>query len=148
MSALNVLITSPIEEDYLHQIASVDPGIKIWEGSELAGGEARGDPASKEKLDTMLVQAEVIYVFMPPENIIQRAPRIKWIHTGLAGVDRILDADIIKSPVILTNGKGAHTVPVAEVALEMMIMFAKKAPLSFQLKQEKMAAVSSCITSL
>ena len=37
MSALNVLITSPIEEEYLHQIAAVDPEIKIFEGSELAG---------------------------------------------------------------------------------------------------------------
>lgn len=137
MSTLNVLITSPIEEEYLHQIAAVDPEIKIFEGTELAAAEARGDMAAKKKLDDMLAQAEVIYVFRPPENIIKRAPMVKWIHTGLAGVDRILDADIINSPVILTNGKGAHTVPVAEVALEMMMMFAKKAPLSFQLKQEK-----------
>ncbi|MFC1892388.1 hypothetical protein ACFLZT_08360 [Thermodesulfobacteriota bacterium] len=96
MSTLNILVTSPIEEEYLQQIAKVSPEIKIFEGSELAAAESNGETGSKEKLDAMLAQAEVIYVFRPPRNIIKRAPRVKWIHTGLAGVDRILDTDIIK----------------------------------------------------
>ena len=134
---LNILITRAVEEECLRQIAAVSPEIKVWDASDIATAEDRGDFSSSEKLDVLLAETEVIYGFWAPKNFVARAPKLKWIQTMLAGVEHILDTDMVESSVILTNGKGVHTTPCAEVALEMMLMFAKQAPVYFQFKQEK-----------
>ena len=54
-----------------------------------------------------------------------------------AGVDRFLDSEFRQSPVILTNVSGIHATPIGEFILEMMLMFAKRAPFCFELKQKK-----------
>jgi phosphoglycerate dehydrogenase-like enzyme len=137
MSQLNVLVTRAVEEECLRQIATVSPEIEIWDASDIVAAEDRGDFSSREKLDALLAETEVIYGVRAPKNFITRAPKLKWIQTMLAGVEGILDADMVRSSVILTNGKGVHTTPCAEVALEMMLMLAKQAQVYFQFKQEK-----------
>jgi len=137
MRQVNVLITHSIEEAHLRQFTAISPDIKIWDGSNFTVAEQGRDSTLSEEFNAILAQAEVIYGFRPPREVIARAPNLKWIQTVLAGVDHILSPDIVQSSVILTNAKGVHTVPVAEVALEMMLMFAKQAPTYFQMKQEK-----------
>lgn len=142
MDTLNVLVTSSIGEECLRQIADVSPKIELWDASDLwdapdiVTAERKGD-TTNEKFEALLAQAEVLYGYRPPQNVIARAPKLKWIQTMLAGVDHILADDIVQSPVILTNTRGIHASPVSEIALEMMLMFAKQAPLCFQAKQEK-----------
>ena len=55
---LNVVITRSIEEECLRRIADVSPGIVLWDASELAAAEERGELASKEKYDSILARAE------------------------------------------------------------------------------------------
>jgi len=55
----------------------------------------------------------------------------------IVGVDYNIYADIFKSPVIVTNARGMHGTQVSELVLEMMLMFAKQAPLCFQMKQKR-----------
>ena len=142
MESVNVLVISSISEQSLRQIAAVSPRIKLsdasnlWDAPDMVTAERKGD-ISNEKFDALLAQAEVIYGFRPPQNVIARAPKLKWIQTMLAGVDHILDNDIVQSPVILTNTSGIHGTPVSEVVFMMMLMFAKEAPSCFQLKQRK-----------
>jgi phosphoglycerate dehydrogenase-like enzyme len=137
MSQVNVLITHKIDEEYLHQIKIVSPEIKVWDVSNLVEAEEKGDLTAAKELDALLAETQVIFGFAAPRNVLTRAPNLKWIHTMLAGVERILDADMVRCPVILTNSKGAHDTPCAETALEMMLMLAKNAPIYFQNKQEK-----------
>jgi len=134
---LNVLITRPLEEECLRRIAAVSPDIKIWDASDLAAAEKGGDFTSSEKFDAMLAQAEVLYGFEPPENVIARAPKLKWFQTMFAGVDFPPFADILQSPVEVTNTRGMHGTQASELVFEMMLMFAKQAPLCTQMRREK-----------
>ena len=136
MGRVNILITHEIDEEYFRQIRGVGPEIEVWDASKLVAAEERENITSS-KLDTLLAETQIIYGFMAPRNVLTRAPNLKWIHTMLAGVERILDVDIVRSPVILTNSKGTHDTPCAETALEMMLMLTKNAPIYFQNKQEK-----------
>jgi len=142
MDSINVLVISSIGEENLRQISDVSPKINLqdasglWDAPDMITAERKAD-FSNEKFDALLAQADVIYGFRPPDNIVTRAPRLKWFQTMLAGVDHVLTGDFVKSPVILTNTSGIHGTPVGEVALEMMILFAKKAQLCFESKQMK-----------
>lgn len=137
MESVNVLVTTPIGDELLQQITAVSPRIKLSNVSELVRAEQRGDFARKDELDALLAQAEVIYGLRLPRNVIVRAPKLKWVQVMSAGVDRFLDDEFRQSSVIMTSVSGMHATPIGEIVLELMLMFAKQAPLCFQLKQEK-----------
>jgi len=134
---INVLVTTPIGDELLQQITNVSPRIRLSNVSELTRAEQRGDFARKNELDALLAEAEVIYGLRLPKSVIDRAPKLKWIQVMSAGVDRFLDDEFRKSSVIITNVSGIHATPIGEIVLGLMLMFAKQAPLCFQLKQEK-----------
>ena len=137
MESINVLVTSVIGDECLQHIAEVSPKIKLADVSGLLRAENRGDSASKEKLDDLLAEAEVIFGLRLPQDVTSRAPELKWIQLMSAGVDRFLDSEMVERPVILTNVSGIHATPISEFVLGLMLMFAKNVPMHFQLKQEK-----------
>ncbi len=137
MESVNVLVTSRMEDECLRQIVSVSPKVKLTDVSDLSRAEYRGDSASKEKLDDLLAEAEVIFGARLPQSVIARAPKLKWIQVTSAGVNRFLDTEMVESPVIMTNVSGIHATPIGEFVLGLMLMFVKQAPLCFQSKQEK-----------
>jgi D-2-hydroxyacid dehydrogenase (NADP+) len=136
MGQLNIVITRPLEEDCLREIMAVSPETQLWDASDLVAAEQRGDFTSREKLDAMLAHAEVIYGW-PPQNVITRAPNLKWIQSLSAGLDYSSFADIYKSPVTVTNTRGMHGIQISELVFEMILMLAKQAPLCFRAKQER-----------
>jgi phosphoglycerate dehydrogenase-like enzyme len=66
----------------------------------------------------------------------KRAPNLRWIQTPLAGVDAFLTPEIVSGPVILTNARGVG-IRVAETAMLLMLMLAKKTPLFERYRREK-----------
>ena len=137
MGPVNVMINALIGDELLRQITDVSPRIRLSNIYELARAEQRGDFASKDKLDALLAEAEVIYAFRLPNDVIARAPKLKWVQVMSAGVERFLDNEFRQSSVIMTNVSGIHAIPIGEIVIELILMFAKQAPLCFQLKQEK-----------
>jgi len=152
MDNINVLVRSEIGEKCIRQIEEVSPRIKIlhaykiWD-APLTVIDENKDPGtlfdasfSSDEYDALLAQAEVFYGFNPPKNIAKRCPRLKWFQFMGTGVDHLFTADFadfVKSRIILTNMSGVGASPMAETVLEMMLMFAKNAPLCFQAKKEK-----------
>jgi len=79
----------------------------------------------------------VIYGFRLPQNVVERSPRLKWVQMTSAGVDKSLDEDLRKSPVIMTNVRGMHAATMSEFVMGEMLMFAKGAQHCFQQKEGK-----------
>jgi len=134
---VNVLVTTPIEQEYLDQIAAVSPRVKVTNVSSLTKADQEDSYVPGSEFDTVLAEADVIYGLRLPQNLTRRAPRLKWVQVMSAGVERFLDAGLRKSPVTLTNVSGIHATPIGEFVLEQMLMFAKGAALCFELKQKK-----------
>jgi len=145
MESLNVLVVTPAfdrsmphaDEECLRMIKSVSSQISVKDGAALTVAELRGYFSGKEKLDALLAETDIIFGFIAPPNTITRAPRLKWIQVTSAGVDRWRDTDTWKSRIILTGVSGIHATPIGEFVLGLMLMFAKGAPLSFQMKQKR-----------
>ena len=135
---VRVVLTTPVEESNLQKIRAVSERLKVDQLSPLILAERKGDGSKKGELDALFGEAEVVYGWIHhfPKNLLSRSPRLKWIQTMSAGVDR-LPEDLMKSPVRIANASGLHGTPMAEVALQMMLMFAKDAPSCFQMKQRK-----------
>jgi phosphoglycerate dehydrogenase-like enzyme len=145
VESLNVLVITPAfdkstpvaYEEILRQIARVSPVINVRDASVLAHAEFHGDKAAKEQIDVLLAEAEVIYGLILPHDIVVRAPKMKWFQTMSAGVDSFARTDIWHSSVKITGVSGIHAIPIGEFVLEFMLMFAKQAPLCFQMKQKR-----------
>ena len=135
---VRVVLTTPVEESNLQKIRAVSERLKVDPLSSLILAERKGDGSKKGELDALFGEAEVVYGWVHhfPKNLLSRTPRLKWIQTMSAGVDRMPE-DIMKSPVRVANASGLHGTPMAEVVLQMMLMFAKDAPSCFQMKQRK-----------
>ena len=143
---MNVLVARWLEEGYRSQIAAVDPRIRVFYAAEQIAAETkrpRGpidqapDEGADVELDSLLREAEVIYGLRFPQNILERAPRLKWVQTSSAGVDTLLDTKLWQSDVILTTTSGIHVIPMREHVLGMMLMFVRHAPIYFVNKQRK-----------
>ncbi|MFC1918763.1 D-2-hydroxyacid dehydrogenase [Chloroflexota bacterium] len=137
MKPVNIIVTKDIGKECLEQINNLSPRIKLTDATDLLHAEQSKDSAAKEKLDTLLAAVEVIYGNGLPQNLIARAPKLKWIQVTSAGANRFLDKDMVESPVILTNTSGIHAIPISEFVLGLMLMFVKQVPFLFQTKQEK-----------
>ena len=135
---IEVVLTTPLDEQSVQKIASSGKGISINQVSPLIVAERRGNDSEKERLDLLLREAEVLYGYIHhfPRDLSKRVSRLKWIQSMTAGIDRLPD-DIMKSPVRVTNTSGIHGTSIGEVVLEMMLMFIKDAPACFQMKQNR-----------
>lgn len=54
------------------------------------------------------------------------ATKLRWIHALTAGVEFLLFAETQASPVMITNSKGIHGIPMAEHVLGMMLSFTRR----------------------
>ncbi len=137
MGTVNILVSTPIGEENLNQITAVSQRIKVQDIWDLSRADYKSDSSAKDKLDIELADAEIVYGLRLPRDLIVRAPKLKWVQVMSAGVDRFLDSDFRRSPVILTNVSGIHATPISEFVMEQMLMFAKNAPFCFEQKQKK-----------
>ncbi|MEA3253588.1 MAG: D-2-hydroxyacid dehydrogenase [Chloroflexota bacterium] len=139
MQPINVVVTNSIGGECLQQIDRVSPGIQVKDVSGLARAERKGDLSHGEELDALLAEAEVLYALKLPQNIIARAPKLRWIQMISTGVDRALDSEpaLRRSSVVMTCMSGCHETSIAEFVLMLMLMFVKQTPGCFQQKQDK-----------
>jgi len=140
MERVNVLFISDIpgriDDEGREWIVNVSPKVNFTDASDIAQAERNGDATAKSRLDALLAEAEVIFGRIL-ENITARAPKLKWVQTVTAGVDRWQNNSIMKSSVILTSVSGIHATPISEFVLGLMLMIVKRAPQYFELKQIK-----------
>jgi phosphoglycerate dehydrogenase-like enzyme len=52
-------------------------------------------------------------------------PNLRWVHSRSVGLERSLFPELVESPVVLTNGVGVFSGPLAEFVLAAILYFAK-----------------------
>jgi phosphoglycerate dehydrogenase-like enzyme len=70
------------------------------------------------------LDAEALVVWATPRPVLHALigsmPNLKWVQAVMAGVDHILSAPL-PPEVLVTNGKGLHDAPTAELAVALLL---------------------------
>src|ERR1700704_6362702 len=129
MTSINVLILARPNDPGLSALARMPSGVRAL----VAHGADDALPLAPEA-DAMLVATGNAASL---ERIWHAAPRVRWIHTRPAGVDHLLFADLIQSPVPMTNSRGVFSSSLAEFAAFGLLFFLKDA--RHLLRQQQLA---------
>ena len=105
--------------------AALPSGWEVVRVLEEADGFGDGTPRMTPALREAFSGAEVYCGFGIPREVLEASEKLRWVHSGAAGVGGSLYAKLHDSDVIFTNSAGTHGVPVAEHALAMMFYFAR-----------------------
>jgi phosphoglycerate dehydrogenase-like enzyme len=62
---------------------------------------------------------------------------LKWLQLTSAGVDRLIDAPVVRSHVTVTTASGIHATPISEYVIGTMLAFAKGLPKAFRAQQDR-----------
>jgi phosphoglycerate dehydrogenase-like enzyme len=82
-----------------------------------------------DMLDTALSTADFLIAARPPrENLLARAPRLRWIQTTGAGIDHLLPLDWLPDHIILTNNSGPHGPKCEEFCLMALLALSARLP--------------------
>jgi phosphoglycerate dehydrogenase-like enzyme len=109
--------------------AAVPDGWEVVDVQAAADGQGDGGAAAPEVLEAVR-GAEVYVGYGAPRELFLAATappegRLRWIHSGAAGVGGALHPEMVASPVVLTNSAGIHAAPIAETVMAMVLHFAR-----------------------
>jgi len=112
---LKILVSFDLPEVNIREILSVSPEVQV----------------RKESKDSVLIdaisEAEILFTGNANIEMIKAAPKLRWIHSWGAGVDRLLSIpEVARGSVILTNSSGIHSIPISEHVIALMLIFARK----------------------
>jgi phosphoglycerate dehydrogenase-like enzyme len=71
------------------------------------------------------------------DRILARAPRLMWVHSATAGVERVLTPAALERGLAITNARGVFSDPIAEYVLMMILVASRRLPLLLELQQER-----------
>lgn len=114
MPALKILVINQLAERHLTAIANAAPGSHIVT-AELADAQQHVGDAD------ILVG----WGHMKLQPLLQQAARLRWIHALSAGVENLLIPEIVTAPILLTNSRGIHGIPMSEHVLAMILAFTR-----------------------
>ena len=153
---VNVTIALPIADELHETIRNTAPSLNVtaltraqrrvyrggrplWAGyPEPPRAEDESEEEAKERLEPILRDTEVLITNpVVPDDIVERAPNLKWLQLTSAGVDRLLDAPVVNSHVMVTTASGIHATPISEYVIGAMLAFAKGLPKAFRAQQER-----------
>ncbi len=71
------------------------------------------------------------------ERILARAPRLTWVHSATAGVERVLVPAAAGRGLVITNARGVFSDPIAEYVMMMILAIIRKLPQLLWLQRER-----------
>ena len=78
-------------------------------------------PASEREFLKVLPEAEVLFAWGLARRHVDKAGALRWLHTPLAGVDRVLNPELMRTDVRVTSSRGVNSVAVAEHTFAMLL---------------------------
>jgi phosphoglycerate dehydrogenase-like enzyme len=71
------------------------------------------------------------------DRLIARCPRLRWVHSATAGVERVLTPAAIERRLAITNARGVFSEPIAEYVLMMILAVSRRLPQLLELQRER-----------
>jgi phosphoglycerate dehydrogenase-like enzyme len=129
MANILILLTlpEPVRSQYRDRLRRRFPAAAI----ELVDHHSKAGPH--------IGSADALVTFAPmlSSQVLQSAPRLKWIQALGTGVDNLIDQPALRKDVIVTNVRGIHGAPVSEAAIAGMLALARGLPRAIRLQDER-----------
>jgi phosphoglycerate dehydrogenase-like enzyme len=127
--ALTPILSARYRTRDLERIRSVAPGSRIVTVS--TEGLADGSLDDVEVLLRGFLPAETF------DRILARAPRLAWVHSATAGVERVLTPAGRARGLVITNARGVFSAPIAEYVMMMILAVSRRFPQLLELQRER-----------
>ena len=82
-------------------------------------------PITDEDVLREVEDAEVFFGVKPTPERIRRARKLRWIHNKGVGIENLMFPELVNSDIILTNGCGTTSVPIAEHVMALLLALAR-----------------------
>jgi phosphoglycerate dehydrogenase-like enzyme len=129
MEDLTVVVLGDPADPPLKKLAEAGPGVTLKIGKKA------------DELGLALERACVLYSWSGSraevKHVLERAPRLQWIHSRSAGLDSFLFPELIASDIPLTNGSGVFSQSLGEFVITDALYFAKDIARMVRAKAER-----------
>ncbi len=127
--ALSPILSARYRAEDLARIAAAAPGARIVTVS--AEGLADGP---LDEVEVLLRGSLATEVF---DRIVARAPRLVWVHSATAGVERVLTPTSRARGLVITNARGVFSRPIAEYVVAVILAVTRRLPELLELQRER-----------
>jgi phosphoglycerate dehydrogenase-like enzyme len=115
--------------------------VPAWFGERLEADFPQLEIVLRNRYDGIeehLRDAEVFFTLSLRPEQFAVATKLRWIHSPSAAVHQFMFAELIDSPVVLTNSREVHGPVVAEHVIAVVFALAKKIPMAAILQHKRM----------
>ncbi len=81
---------------------------------------------SADRILEEIRDTDVLFAWRVTEEAFAAAEKLRWIHTGMAGLTWILIPPVIESAVVVSNSKGVHAQIMGEHAMALILAFSRR----------------------
>ena len=126
---LSPILSARYRQQDLERIAAAAPGSRLVNVS--MEGHAEGE---LDDVEVLLRGPLPMSVF---DRLLLRSPRLMWVHSATAGVERVLTPLALERGVAITNARGVFSDPIAEYVLMWILAVSRRLPLLLELQKER-----------
>ncbi|TDF98733.1 D-2-hydroxyacid dehydrogenase [Paenibacillus piri] len=83
------------------------------------------------------LQDAAVFIGWPTDEELAAMPSLRWVQLPSAGADSIVNRQLLRDDVIVTNSSGVFGVPGAEHALALMLAFTRQLHVHFRQQSER-----------
>jgi phosphoglycerate dehydrogenase-like enzyme len=90
----------------------------------VSRNQNRNNPYRPTLVDSRISDCDVFLGHVNPEGLARAAPRLKWAHLTSAGVDHVLQSDLLEhGQIVVTNSSGTSAPWIGEYRRHVVKVF-------------------------
>jgi len=125
VASIKIVSTVVLTEPNRNLIRAAAPGADVLDRACRTPDDAR---------ELLAGGGDVLLTFIMPNDLMQRAPNLKWVQLLSAGADHAMGA-ISSASIPMTTASGIHATPIAEYTIASMLAYAHKFHLMVRAQQ-------------
>ncbi len=121
---VHVLVFARLEPHHLAQVRAVDPRVQVFSVTDRSQGVE------------LASAADVMVGWDIPREVVQRAGRLRWIHSTAAGVDQLLHPEVYERDIVVTSSSGIHQ-PLVEHVFAFLLALHRRLHVAVRLQLQR-----------